>query len=291
MSPGSATRAYSYSPDMSEDVRRAAVGCPVVAVDRPVDGVAVVTLNRPGSLNAIDVALIDGMMTAFTELAGDDGVTVVILTGAGRGFCSGADLAALSAEIGADGAGLRSMSVVEWMRGVAQPVLALNRLPQLTIAAVDGPAVGAGWGLAMGCDIRIAGPSASFCATFVRMGLGPDYGLSRTLSDAVGRARALELLATGRTVDSTEAQQLGLVLTVADNPLDAATELAATIATVPGRTIRALKSALGRSSNADIATVVNEIEATAQAELFTHPDFLAGAADWFSRHGAADATD
>ncbi|MCU1645845.1 MAG: hypothetical protein JWN03_6120 [Nocardia sp.] len=273
---------------MSEDAR-AAADSPLVSLDHPVPGVAVVTLNRPRSLNSINDALAAEMATTFTQLATEATVSVVIVTGAGRGFSSGADLTALGAGIGAEGTQLRLDPMVDWMRWVARPYVALNRLPQLTIAAVNGPAVGAGWGLAMGCDIRIADPSASFCATFVRMGLGPDYGLSRTLPDTIGQARALELLATGRTVDSTEALRLGLISAVADDVMAAAMSLAEAMVTAPGHAIRSLKQTVRRSSNADLTTVIDEVEATAQAELFAHPDFHASAAAWLSRF-QADAT-
>ncbi|WP_327145130.1 enoyl-CoA hydratase/isomerase family protein [Nocardia sp. NBC_01327] len=272
---------------MSEDAPTAS---PAVSVEHPVPGVALVTLNRPRSLNAISEAFAAEMAVAFTQLATEAAVSVVILTGAGRGFSSGADLSAMATGIGAEGTELRLDPMIEWMRRAARPYVALTSLPQLTIAAVNGPAAGAGWGLAMGCDIRIAGPSASFCATFVRMGLGPDYGLSRTLPDTVGEARALELLATGRTVDSAEALRIGLVSAVADDAVAAAVDLAESVTAAPDYAIRSLKRTVRRSSNADAITVINEIEATAQAELFAHPRFHASAADWLSRFKSTGVT-
>jgi enoyl-CoA hydratase/carnithine racemase len=114
----------------------------VVRVSHPAQGVAVVTLDRPASINALDGALIEALLAIFAELAVDEQVKVVIITGAGRGFCSGADLSALTD-------GLGSGPAVEFMRLVGRPLVALAHLPQLTIAAVNGAAIGAGWGLAM----------------------------------------------------------------------------------------------------------------------------------------------
>jgi enoyl-CoA hydratase/carnithine racemase len=248
-----------------------------VRLTRPRPAIALVTLDRPESLNALDSALIDGMATTFTQLSSDDTVSVVVVTGAGRSFSSGADLSLLAE-------GVAGGPPLEMMRYVGRSLLALAELPQLTLAAVNGPAVGAGWGVAMACDIRIASPQATFGATFVRMGLGPDYGLSATLPQAVGRQRALELLTTGRFVDAAEALHIGLVSEVADCAQARALELAYDVAAVSQRAIRSVKATLRAAQSADMDDVVDRIEAHAQAALFEHPDFLTGAATWMGRH-------
>ncbi|MFE3060404.1 enoyl-CoA hydratase/isomerase family protein [Nocardia sp. NPDC059239] len=253
---------------------------PAVQVTRPAPGVAMVTLDRPASLNALDGAAVDGLIEAFTELAIADEVTVVVVTGAGRGFCAGADLSTL-----ADGVAAAPPLAI--MQYVGKPLRALANLPQVTIAAVDGPAVGAGWGLALACDVRIGGPRARFGATFVRMGLGPDYGLSATLPRAVGRDRALELLTTGRFIEAEEAARLGAVSEVVPDAHARALELAASIAGAPNRTIRSIKQTLVRAESAGIDEVVDVIEANAQARLIEHPHFLADAESWLSRHNGA----
>lgn len=255
----------------------AATQADVVRVGHPAQGVAVVTLDRPASMNALDGALIEALPVTFAEIADDEQVKVVIVTGAGRGFCSGADLSALTD-------GLRSGPAVEFMRLVGRPLVALAHLPQVTIAAVNGPAIGAGWGLAMACDIRISSTTARFGATFVRMALGPDYGLSHTLPAAVGRERALELLMTGRIIDASEADRIGLTSVVAEDALHEALDRARDIATAPCRTLRSIKATLQRSAGAGIDDVIDEIEAEAQAALFEHPDFLTDAAAWTQRH-------
>ena len=249
----------------------------VVLVTRPAKRIAVVTLNRPNSLNAMDRRVGKQMKAAFTHLADDDEVSVVIVTGAGRGFSSGGDLSDTADSM------LHYPPLVV-MQETAAAVTPLVHMPQMTIAAVNGPAAGAGWGLAMACDLRIAGPGARFTATFIRMGLGPDFGLSHTLPRSIGRERALELLATGRTVDADEALRLGIVSSVVDDPLTAAIELASTIAASPTRAIRSLKRTLDLSSIADIDTAIEQIEARAQADLFQHPNFHTDAAAWINRH-------
>jgi len=179
-------------------------GGSTVRVERPVEGIVLVILDRPESLNALDVTMQNELAVVFGDIAADEAAHVVILTGEGRDFCSGADLAQAASD-------LQCYTSAEIMERAAGAVVPLLGMPQLTIAAVNGPAVGAGWGLAMACDIRIAGPDAQFIATFIRMGLGPDYGLSQTLPQAVGRQRAVELILTGRAVDADEAVRIGIV--------------------------------------------------------------------------------
>ncbi|MEV0251847.1 enoyl-CoA hydratase/isomerase family protein [Nocardia sp. NPDC050712] len=249
---------------------------PSIRVQYPTRAIATVTLDRPESLNAIDAGMAEQMGAAFTELASNEQLSVVIVTGAGRGFCSGADLSSAG--------GLTDHSGSQIMAQAAAALLPLARMPQLTVAAVDGPAIGAGWGLAMACDLRIAGPRAKFAATFVRMALGPDFGLSYTLPRAIGREHALELLATGRTINADTASRLGMICAIAPDPLIAALELATTIAEVPTRAIRSLKRTLASSSKADLDVVIRDIEAHAQTELLDHPDFRTDATAWMTRH-------
>ncbi|AQT81549.1 hypothetical protein B1R94_23290 [Mycolicibacterium litorale] len=242
----------------------------------PVDHVAVVTLNRPAVLNALDEALMDELDVVLNQVAADPAIHVAILTGAGRGFCAGADMGILSVLAESD-------STVQLMKDVSKPVRTLHRMPQLTIAAVNGPAAGAGWGLVLACDIRIASVSARFGATFARMGLGPDYGLSKTLPSAVGRERALELLVTARIIDAREAREIGAVSSVVDDSLAEAIRLAGEVTKAPGRTIRSAKATLRRAAVVDFDTAVEEVEACAQAALFNHPGFMDVAADWISQ--------
>jgi enoyl-CoA hydratase/carnithine racemase len=205
---------------------------PLVLVDRPRPDVAVVTLNRPDRLNALSFALVDELHAALDDIHLDNSCRVVVLTGAGRGFCSGLDLTNIegsSTSAGTTGprAGMLSQE------HIAALPLKLRRLQQPVIAAVNGPAYGGGFALALACDLRVAAPEARFCSQFIKLGLGGcDIGISYTLPRLVGGSRAFELLLTARTVDAGEAARIGLVAEVVEpgvSVLDRALALAATI--------------------------------------------------------------
>jgi enoyl-CoA hydratase/carnithine racemase len=205
---------------------------PLVLVDQPRPGVAVVTLNQPDRLNALSFALVDELHAVLDDLQLDNACRVVVLTGAGRGFCSGLDLTSIegsSTSAGTTGprAGMLSQE------HIAALPLKLRRLQQPVIAAVNGPAYGGGFALALACDLRLAAPDARFCSQFIKLGLGGcDIGISYTLPRLVGGSRAFELLLTARTVDADEAARIGLVAEVTgpgESVLDRALALAATI--------------------------------------------------------------
>jgi enoyl-CoA hydratase/carnithine racemase len=254
-----------------------------VRVERPVDGVGVVVLNRPHRMNALTPSTVPAITEAVTSLGADASIRVVVLTGAGCGFCAGMDLGALD-----EMAPREIDATVAWMRGVHGCSLALDQLPLPTVAAVNGPAIGGGFGIALGCDIRIAGPSARFGATFAKMSLGPDAGLSYSLAAIVGHARALELLLTGDLLDAADALRLGIVSAVIDDPLSAAIALAERFAAVPAHTSRAIKSAMRRAAATDMTTTLYDVEPTVQAELICHPDFFAHASGWVGAHSSND---
>lgn len=186
----------------------------LVLVDRPWPEVTVVTLNQPDKLNALSFAMVDELHAALDAIQLDNACRVVVLTGAGRGFCSGLDLTSIegsSTSAGTTGprAGMLSQS------HIAALPLQLRALQQPVIAAVNGPAYGGGMALALACDIRLAAPEARFCSQFVKLGLGGcDIGISYTLPRLVGASRAFELLLTARTVDADEAARIGLVAQV-----------------------------------------------------------------------------
>lgn len=250
-----------------------------VLLDRPAEGVAVVTFNRPEQMNAIRPSTASALVEAVRPLADDEATRVVVLTGAGRGFCSGMDLSAQD-----EFPPQEVPAATAWMRDIFAGSLALAMLPQPTIAAVNGPAIGGGFGLALGCDIRIAAPAARFAATFVKIAMGPDAGLSHTLPRIVGHARALELLLTADSVDADEALRLGMVSCVADDPLKEAVALAERFAAVPAHVSRRIKATLQLAAGADLPTTIADIEAPAQAELYSHPDFVTNATAWLSTH-------
>ncbi len=183
------------------------------------DGIRVLTLDRPERLNAMNLPLIDDLHSALEEVRADDEARVLILTGAGRGFCAGLDLIDLSPDGSAPGEGRgRVQRGMDLQQRIATLVPALRGLRIPVIAAVNGAASGGGLALALACDVRIAARSARFNVAFVRIGLsGCDIGVSWLLPRWIGASRAFELLLTGRMVESDEADRIGLVTRVVDD--------------------------------------------------------------------------
>ena len=196
---------------------------PTVLVDHPADGVTRLTLNRPEKLNAMTTELVSELHAALDRVAVDPGCRVVVLTGAGRGFCSGLDLGGYGRAPHTDGFGTTQAGFAV-QKHIAALIPHLRSLPQPVIAAVNGAATGGGFALVLGSDIRIAADSARFNAAFIRIGLSAcDIGTSWLLPRLVGAARAHELMLTGRLFGADEAGRIGLVTEVvpADALLDA----------------------------------------------------------------------
>jgi enoyl-CoA hydratase len=176
-------------------------------------GIRLVTLNKPERLNAIDFDGVRELHGALSEIAADRDCRVVILTGAGRGFCAGLDLKAFGG-FGSE-PGERVTSGMRAQELIADLIPRMRALPQPIIAAINGPAAGGGLAFALGSDVRIAARSATFAVSFIKVGLsGCDVGTSYLLPRLVGASRAFELMLTGRTFDSAEADRIGLVLEV-----------------------------------------------------------------------------
>jgi enoyl-CoA hydratase len=195
-----------------------------VVIDRPCEGVARITLNRPEKLNAMTVALVKGIHDALDTLAIDTSCRVIVLTGAGRGFCAGLDLGGFGQAPNSENVG-RTQQGFAVQKYIASLIPHLRSLPQPVIAAVNGPAAGGGFALVLGSDIRLAAPTARFNAAFIRIGHSAcDIGTSWLLPRLIGAARAQELMLTGRIFDAQEAYRIGLVTDVVDGDglLDAA---------------------------------------------------------------------
>ncbi|MGH2585414.1 MAG: enoyl-CoA hydratase/isomerase family protein [Dehalococcoidia bacterium] len=205
--------------------------------------VAVVTLNRPDKLNAISRALHHEMVAACAELRDDDAVRAVIWTGAGRGFCSGADLTAGAPPDGREPTRRERLDEYGW---VGAQAIAVYRLDKPTIAAVNGAAAGAGMALALACDMRIGSEASRFKVVFIERNLSPDSGLSYFLPRIVGYSRACDLIYTSRTVEAEEAHRIGLLdrLVPAERLLEEAKALAQTIAGWPPLAMQMSKRAL-----------------------------------------------
>ena len=203
----------------------------LVITTRPADGVALLTLNRPQSLNALSLALREALVQALQAVAADGSVRAVVLTGAGKGFCAGLDLKELG-QGGLPPSGPHN-----------DPVAALHAMPQPVIGALNGVAITGGLELALACDILIASSSARVADTHARIGILPGWGLSQKLSRLVGRPRAMEMSMSGNFVDAATAAQWGLVNRVVEpgQLLPAALALASDIAGADGRMLVAYK--------------------------------------------------
>jgi enoyl-CoA hydratase len=202
-----------------------------VLIDTVAPGVTRLTLNRPERLNAMSTELVAELHQRLDEVAADHGCRVVILTGAGRGFCAGLDLREGVHVPGTEGEG-RVQAGMATQQFIASLIPHLRSLRQPVISAVNGPASGGGLALALGSDIRIASASARFNVAFVRIGLsGCDIGVSWLLPRLIGASRAHELMLTGRIIDAVEAERIGLVGQVVpdDELLDAAMSTAGLI--------------------------------------------------------------
>lgn len=185
------------------------------------DGVATLTLNRPASLNALSDNMIDSLLEALDRLGRDRAVGAIVLTGAGRAFCAGGDVKSMNAAEQPD----IEQKIERFRHGHRVP-LALAECPKVVIASINGPAMGAGLGMALCCDFRLAARSARFGLAFVKIGLSTDFGVSWQLPRLIGEARARELVLTGDICDATRAQEMGLVTRVVDDA-DLATETTA----------------------------------------------------------------
>lgn len=194
-----------------------------VTVDRSRPGIARVVLDRPERLNALNHAMVQGLYDALGELGEDRTCRVIVLTGAGRGFCAGLDLTEGASPPGTAGLG-RPQAGLRVQEFIAGLVPRMRSVPQPIIAAINGAASGGGLALALASDIRIAGASARFNVAFIRVGLsGCDIGVSWLLPRLIGASRAFEMLLTGRMVDAAEADRIGLVSrVVADDRLEEA---------------------------------------------------------------------
>src|SRR5919107_2479748 len=178
---------------------------PHLLVETTADGVRTITLDRADKLNAVNGALAVSMSSAVADAATEDSVRVVVITGAGRAFCAGLDLSEPPTLPSATRA--ERLDPYAW---VGTWVRRIVECEKPVIAAVNGAAAGAGFGLALACDVRIVAASAKLTAGYVRRGLSPDAGVSWMLPRHIGLARAADILLTGRDVGATEAERIGV---------------------------------------------------------------------------------
>lgn len=237
------------------------------------DGIGTVTLNRPEKLNAFFGAMRDEIGIALEEVASREDVRVVVLTGKGRAFCTGADVGYM--------AGLIERGEFEEAKALVtagrRVIGAITSMDKPVIASLNGPAAGGGANLALACDLRIASDRASIGQTFNRIGLHPDWGGTWLLPRLVGRARAAELFFFAEMVDAAEAERLGLVnRVVPHDELEAATlEWAGRLAAKPRLSLALTKQALQRSYGSTLDEM-QDYEADAQDQCFRSADALEG---------------
>lgn len=245
-----------------------AVQTPLVLVDRPQPHVAVITLNRPERMNSMAFDVMVPLKRVLDEITHDNAVRAVVLTGAGRGFSSGADHKSAGSVPHVDGLtrptfALRSMELLD------DVILAIRKLHQPVIAAVNGAAIGGGLCLALACDIRVAAHGAYFRAAGINNGLtASELGLSYLLPRAIGTSRAFELMLTGRDVDAQEAERIGLVSRSVpdDDLLDACCQMADRIASFSRPGIELTKRTLW--SGLDAGSLEGHMQAEGLGQLY-----------------------
>jgi enoyl-CoA hydratase/carnithine racemase len=219
------------------------------------EGVATIRLNRTDKRNAFTLEMVSEWAASLRRAEADASVRVVVVTGAGDAFCSGIDVSVLS-----ESPEPIDVLLAERIHAVARAVECLSKP---LIAAVRGPAVGAGMDMALMCDIRVADQTATFCAKYIDIGILPGDGGAWLLPRLVGRARALRLLWTAERVTAEEAMGYGIIDTLVDDgDLDAAVgELAARLAAKPPELVRAIKRLVRRGVNEDLLSSLNAVAA------------------------------
>ena len=253
-------------------------------VTRPRPDVVLITLDRPDKLNALSHGLVEDLHRVLDDLRADDECRVVVLTGAGRGFCSGLDLTEPLPEDAS--AGLEfPRSSMRWQERIAELTTKLSHLRQPVIAAVNGPAYGGGFALALASDIRLASDSARFCTQFIKLGLGGcDIGVSYTLPRIVGAGHAFDLILTARTVDAAEALRLGLVSRVSDGSVvDDALSIAETLCGYGRFGLESTKQVLWANLEASSLEAALQVENRSQILASTSGELREAAAAFAAR--------
>ena len=249
---------------------------PMVLTERR-GAVAVLTLNNPEQYNALSGTLLAELNAALKAAVAEDAVRAIVLTGAGKGFCSGAQLGGNTFDAGAGVAALLRDEVsplIERIRSSGKPV----------VVAVNGPAAGAGVGIALAGDIVVAAQSARFVLSFVRLGAALDAGTSLFLQRSIGSARARALALLGEPVTAEQAERWGLIWKVVEDGavLDEALAIARKLAEGPPISIGLIKAQIESAWDAPLARVLDD-EATAQARAFVTEDLREGAAAFIEK--------
>jgi enoyl-CoA hydratase/carnithine racemase len=246
--------------------------------------VATVTLNRPDKHNALDVPMLDGILAAAEQVAREPGVRAVVLHGAGPSFCSGLDIAGVMAA-SPDGTALTGRLQEPAPNYFQRAGYDWIRLPMPVIAAIHGSCLGGGLQIALGADIRIAAPDARLSVMESKWGLVPDMSITRTLPRLVGIDVAKELTFTARVFSGEEALRLGVVTRCAEDPLQAATDLAAEIAQRSPDAVRAAKRLYEEAWTGSPEETL-ALEAALQGKLIGSPNQIAAVTAGFTKQPA-----
>jgi enoyl-CoA hydratase len=247
---------------------------PLVELLRSEPAIAEIRLNRPERLNAITFELVAELHTALDDVANDVDCKVVVLTGAGRAFCAGLDLKDWGRPP-EPGEHPHVHSGIDPQTFMSNLTVHMRDLPQVIVAAVNGPAYGGGLALACAADIRLASDTASFCSAFIRTGLsGTDIGITYLLPRLLGSARAFDLILTGREIDAAEAERMGLVSAVVEPGAlhDAAMERARLLASYTKSGLRTTKEVLWQNLEAPSLQSALALEIRNQNLLQHAPD-------------------
>lgn len=235
--------------------------------------IATITLDRPEVMNAFGGTMREDLLACLERAAGDPRVRCLIITGAGKAFCAGGDVASMAELQARDDTSV----LTQRMQGAAKVVSFIRAIPKPVIAAVNGAAAGAGMNLALACDLRYAAASAKFSEAFIRIGLIPDWGGHFLLTELVGPARALELIMSGERIDAAEAERIGIV-NACFNDADFADEVrgkARVFAAAPAEAIAAIKQGVRRAMQGSLEDTL-EYELKAQQRVFLSADAREG---------------
>lgn len=247
--------------------------------------VAVLTLNRPQALNSFTRQMHHDLWAALDRAEADPQIRALVITGAGRGFCAGADLSEFDFEPGPNRVERADPGPIidQAFNPTARRLINL-RMP--TVAAVNGVAAGAGASLALSCDIAVAAPGASFIQAFSKIGLVPDAGSSWLMVQKLGLARAMALALTGDKLPAAQAREWGLIWDVADDPLAAATALAQRLAAMPTRALVATRRLLYSGTTQTFHQQL-DAERDTQSAMGRTQDYLEGVTAFLEKRPAA----
>jgi enoyl-CoA hydratase/carnithine racemase len=255
------------------------------------DHLATLTLNRPNSRNAINRKMMEELVTAVEDVAEDDFIRALLITGAGKAFCAGADLDIMPGGKGAEdlaAMGVEALRRSFLFKAVRKIMLGIQTMQKPTVAMINGPCVGAGFDLALSCDLRTAGDDAVFMCGFVKLGLFPGFGAAWLYPKALGLAKAMEMLYTGDALSAAEAKEIGMLNHVASREsLEAVTMAMVTkIVNGPPIAMRLMKAQVYKGLTSDFAAMLDDA-AVCESITLVSKDHVEGLTAFREKRSAA----